>query len=371
MKYRVEKDIFGEKTITQEAYYGIGTERSRENFQLTKHGVSRQMIKALSLVKKVCAKTNSELGLINKKEAEALSLSADEILNGKLHGQFVVDAIHDGYGYGMDLNATEVICNRANEMLGSRKGSYFPISLETVSLYQDVNEINVLVSKIALIKVVKKLIAECKKTYNTIYKFLEDDNLDKTSYVYNQITSIAELLEKDTKRIDKAIPTITQISYGSKVPNEMKEKYLKTFIKCLNDEVTEKYVLSENYLSTSTNLDSFMFVSALVKNLMVSFSRSMSNLFALVEEGKIEYEMYKVGEEDKYNLMFTFVKQVSFYIVGNDMTVSRAIEEGMERDNPYLPIINASLHESINLVRRTIRTIKERIFENMKMKKTL
>lgn len=369
MRIRIEKDKLGEKTIGQESYFGIGTERSKETFQMTKHTLSRQMIKALALAVKVTSKANGKMGLITPKELEVLSLSCDEILNGKLHGQFVVDVLHDGYGYGMYINAIEVITNRANEMLGSKKGQYDLITLDKVTMYHDLNEMVIFVGKLALVKIAKKLVAECKKTYNYLYSLLDKTKADESSYAYNQILSIAEILEKDSKRIDKGITSALQISYGKNIPNEIdKDKYLKCFIEGLNTEVTEKYVLSSNYLTQSNNLDSFVFLSALVKNLMVNFSRSICNLSQLVDMGNVEIPAVLPIDKSPQKVMSSFVRQVSFYIVGNDMTVSRSVEEGELDDNAYLPIIYASLQESVNLVRRTIRTIKEKVFEQMKIK---
>lgn len=371
MRYRIEKDALGEKAIPQEAYFGVGTERSKDTFQITKHGLSRQMIKALALVKKVIAKTNGKVNLLDEKESEAIALTCDEILNGRLHGQFVVDVLHDGYGYGMDVNASEVITNRANEMLGSKKGSYDFVTLDKVTLFQDINEVSVLAGKLTAIKLAKKLVAECKKTYNTIYESIKNNKLDENSFAYKQLMSIAEIMERDTKRIDKSLSSILQISYGKNVdlPEEEKKNYLQVFIECLNQEVTEKYVLTENYLTSSNNLDAFMYLSALVKDMMVNFSRSMSNFITLVNDGSIILENTICPSASDVKLLYGFVKQVSFYIVGNDMTVSRSVEEGSLDDNPYLSIIYASLYESINLVRRTIRTIKEKAFEVMSYKK--
>lgn len=367
MRYRIEKDALGEKTIPQEAYYGVGTERSKGAFQITKHGLSRQMIKALATVKKVSAKTNGKMGLLNEKESEAICLSCDEILNGRLHGQFVVDVLHDGYGYGMDINANEVVCNRANEMLGGKKGMYSPVSLEKMTIFQDINEVTVLTGKLTAVKLTKKLVAECKKTYNVIYDKVKKSEADQDSFVYRQLMSFGEILERDTKRIDKAIPSLLQISYGKKVDlqDNKKEEYLQTFISYLNKEVTEKYVLSENKFNVSHNLDAFMYLSALVKDLMVNFSRSMSNFISLINDGSVTIEDEICVNASDSKLLYGFVRQVSFYIVGNDMTISRSVEEGTLDDNPYMSIIYASLYESINLVRRAIRTIKEKAFEIM------
>jgi len=159
-----------------------------------------------------------------------------------------------------------------------------------------------------------------------------------------------------------------QISFGKNVPEEVdKDKYLKAFIDSLNSEVTEKYVLATNYLTHSNNLDSFVYLSALVKNMMVNFSRSICNLSQLVDLNKLEIPTILTIDKSPQKIISSFVRQVSFYIVGNDMTVSRSVEEGELDDNAYLPIIYASLQESVNLVRRTIRTVKEKVFDQMKI----
>ena len=370
MRFRVEKDSLGEVNIPQEAYYGIGTVRSKEAFQITKHVLSRQMIKALATTKKVCAKTNGDMGLIDPKVSEAICLACDEILNGRLHGQFITDTLQDGYGYGMDINATEVIGNRANEMLGSKKGAWDLVTKDDVTKFQTIKETIVLAGKLASVKLSKKLIAENKKTISVLKKSLEKSGLDEYNSTYMQLQSVIEILDRDNKRVDKALLTVCQLSYGSSVNLKAKdrEKYLDKFIENLNNETTEKYQISKNYYTTSNNLDCFMNLSAVIKNLMVNFSRCMSDLKEYAKAGKIVFPNVQDVDIEASDLLFDFVKQVSFYIVGNDLTVSRTIEAGVLNENPYIPIVMASLFESINLVRRTIRTIKEKVFEIMILK---
>lgn len=369
MRFRVEKDKLGEMQIPQEAYYGIGSIRSKEAFQITKHVLSRQMIKALAITKKVSAKTNCDFGFLNEKVANAISLACDEILNGRLHGQFITDVLQDGYGYGMDINACEVICNRANEMLGSSKGKYDLVTLDDVNCNQTIKETTVLAGKLACVKLTKKLVAENKKTLNVIKSVITRNELKSDNPVYMQLMSLIEILERDTKRVDKSLLQVCQISYGSNVAlkGEALDEYLNTFIKYLNKEVTEKYTISKNYFTTSNNLDCFMNLSTLIKNLMVNFSRSMSDLKEYAKKGLIKFPNVQDVEVNSEDILFDFVKQISFYIVGNDLTVSRTIESGVLNENPFIPIVLASLFESINLVRRTIRTIKEKVFEIMEI----
>ena len=365
MRFRIEKDALGEMQIPLEAYYGIGTLRSKEAFQITKHVLSRQMIKALATTKKVVAKTNGDMGIIDPKVSEAICLASDEILNGRLHGQFITDTLQDGYGYGMDINATEVIGNRANEMLGSKKGAWDLVTKEDVTKFQTIKETTVLAGKLASVKLSKKLIAEIKKTITVLKKSLEKSKLDESNSTYMQLQSVIEILDRDNKRVEKALLAVLQISYGEAVDIKNRELYLDTFIDNLNKETSEKYQISKNYYTTSNNLDCFMNLSAVIKNLMVNFSRCMSDLKEYTKAGKIYFPNVQDVEIEASDLLFDFVKQVSFYIVGNDLTVSRTIEAGVLNENPYIPIVMASLFESINLVRRTIRTIKEKVFEIM------
>ena len=142
MKVRIEKDAIGEVEIPYEAYYGIYTSRSKESFQITKRGISKQLIKSLAIVKKACAKANYDAGLLTAKQSEVICLSCDEILNGRLHGQFVTDLIQGGAGLSINMNANEVIANRANEILGGKKGTYeFVHPIDHVNKCQSTNDV--------------------------------------------------------------------------------------------------------------------------------------------------------------------------------------------------------------------------------------
>ena len=366
MRYRIEKDALGEKTIPQESYFGIGSIRAKDAFEIAKHGLSRQHIKALAAIKKVCAKTNLECGLLDKKKVDAISLSADEILNGRLHGQFITDVVQDGYGIGMNINASEVIANRANEMLGGDKGVYDLVSVADVNMFQDVREVVVLSAKLAGVKLAKKMIAECKK-FVTAVNDLTNKYKNSDEETILELKAIAQILERDTKRLDKALGSMLEISYGAnvKLNEEAKENYLKTFMKVLNQSVTEKYVMSENKFVTSRSLDAFMYLSTAAKNLMINLSKGISDLKYLAKIHKISIPNIYDTDIPSEDLIFDFAKQISFYIVGNDLTISRSVESGILEGNPYMPVICGTLYESLNLIRRTVRTVREIVIEVM------
>ena len=169
MRYRIEQDALGEKQISAEAYYGIHTLRGKENFDLTKRGINRQMIKALATIKKSAAFANFDMGNLDNEYAKAIGLSCDEILNGRLHGQFITDLIQGGGGIGMNMNANEIIANRANEMLGGTKGNYeYVHPLDHVNFGQSSNDDIQTAGKIAAIRMSKKLLVELKKLQNAL-----------------------------------------------------------------------------------------------------------------------------------------------------------------------------------------------------------
>ena len=169
MKYRTEKDGIGEIKIPAEAYYGINPIRSKNNFDITKRGIPRQMIKALAYVKKGAAKANAEADLITEEVSNAIMLACEEILNGRLHGQFITDLIQGGAGTSINMNANEVIANRANEILGGKKGKYeYVHPIDHVNKCQSTNDVIQTAGKIAITKQIKKLIVEVKKLQNVL-----------------------------------------------------------------------------------------------------------------------------------------------------------------------------------------------------------
>ena len=122
MSYRIERDFLGEKKIPQEVYWGIHTQRARENFPISGYEVNPSLIKALAVVKKACAQANLELGYLDERKTKAILQACEEIMEGKFSDQFPVDALQGGAGTSSNMNVNEVIANRAVELLGGKRG---------------------------------------------------------------------------------------------------------------------------------------------------------------------------------------------------------------------------------------------------------
>src|SRR5467141_3894443 len=160
---RIEHDLLGDRAVPAEAYYGIHTLRALENFPITGTAISiyPDLVTALACVKQAAAIANCELGLIDDRRSVAIRLACEEIREGKLHEGFVVDVIQGGAGTSSNMNANEVICNRALELLRHKKGEYQHLHpLDHVNLSQSTNDVYPTAVKLALQFGIKRLITE-------------------------------------------------------------------------------------------------------------------------------------------------------------------------------------------------------------------
>jgi aspartate ammonia-lyase len=182
---------------------------------------------------------------------------------------------------------------------------------------------------------------------------------------------MASTLEKDIKRLDKTLDSMLEIHFGLALnldEGQRREEYLKKFVKNLSLSNSESYNYSKNAFDSIHSLNGFMLVSSALKNMIINFSKIASDMKILSKEGKIKIP--QVQDFIKFtdnNVVLDMVRQISFYIMGNDLTVSRAVEEGELGINVFKPMIFACLFESANLIRRTIRTVREKVIEPMQI----
>ncbi|MEG0591525.1 MAG: lyase family protein, partial [Lachnospiraceae bacterium] len=140
-KYRLEKDSIGSKDVLSDVYYGVQSLRAAENFKITGLYMHPEIINSLAYIKKAAAITNCEAGILDRKITDAIVEACDEIIHNKLHEFFIVDPIQGGAGTSLNMNANEVIANRALEIIGEEKGSYSIISPNShVNMAQSTND---------------------------------------------------------------------------------------------------------------------------------------------------------------------------------------------------------------------------------------
>src|SRR5690625_2922051 len=164
--FRIESDFLGEKKIPEEAYYGVQTQRAHDNFPITGQIIDEHLIKALGIVKKSAAQANMEVGQLDEELAKPIIAAAEEVLTGRFNDQFILDPIQGGAGTSSNMNANEVVANRALELIGAEKGDYEKISPSThVNMSQSTNDIFPTANRLAMITMLGKLRTQMELLY--------------------------------------------------------------------------------------------------------------------------------------------------------------------------------------------------------------
>ncbi len=386
---RLEKDFLGEREIPAEVYYGIQTVRARENFPITGYPPHREMILAISMVKKAAALANMEIGILAAKTGKAIISAAEEIIGGKLHEQFVTDVIQGGAGTSLNMNANEVIANRAGEILGGNKGVYSKVHPNNhVNMAQSTNDVFPTSIRIAslnlaadLIKVLRELADAFKR------KAAEFDGIIKMGRTHLQdavpirlgqeFAAYARVLERDIKRIRSACDTLRVINMGATAVGtglNADPAYIKSVCRHLHELTGLDLVRAEDLVDATQNSDAFVEMSGALKTLAVNLSK-IANDLRLMASGpraglaEITLPAVQPGSSimpGKVNpVMAELVNQVSFQVQGNDFTIALAGGAGQLELNVMEPVIVFNLLQSLDILRNVIVVFREKCIEGI------
>ena len=224
--FRLEKDSIGEKMVPADAYYGVQTLRAYENFRISGYRLHPEMIRSLAQIKKACAKTNSESGELSEEKEKAIMQACDEIIDGKYTDQFIVDPIQGGAGTSINMNANEVIANRAIEILGGRKGDYSIVNPnDDVNFGQSTNDIFPSCGKITALKLLIQARAQLARLAEALdHKAEEFDDVIKMGRTQLQdavpirlgqeFAAYAAVVRRDVRRFDSAEREMRTLNIG-------------------------------------------------------------------------------------------------------------------------------------------------------------
>ena len=226
VKYRIEKDSIGERQVPEDAYYGLQSLRALENFSITGLTIHPEMIASIVEIKKASAITNCEVGLIDKKTADAIVKACDEIISGSLRDQFIVDQIQGGAGTSINMNANEVIANRAIEILGGKKGDYSIVNPnDHVNYGQSTNDVFPTCGRMTAYKLLKKLEIQLNSLYDALVKkSIEFDDVIKMGRTQLQdavpirlgqeFKAYSEAIKRDLSRLQRAKDEMKYVNLG-------------------------------------------------------------------------------------------------------------------------------------------------------------
>jgi aspartate ammonia-lyase len=376
---RIEHDMLGERQLEDSCYYGIHTLRALENFPLTGKPIHSELVRALVMIKKAAAITNTGIGILDGKIAHAIAAACDEILAGELTDQFVVDCMQGGAGTSANMNANEVIANRAIELLGGSKGEYTLVHpLDHVNLSQSTNDVFPTAVRIAAIKLlvpVSEVFAELQtalqekeEEFAAVLKVGRTELQDAVPVLLGQeFGAYAQAVARDRWRLYKVEERLRQVNLGGTAVGtglNAERKYIFQVIEKLRELTGLGLARAEHMMDLTQNVDVFVEVSGLLKAAAVNLSKIANDLRLLSSGpragfGEIMLPAVQSGSSimpGKVNPVIPeAVNQIAFRIMGNDMTITIAAQAGQLELNAFLPLIAQSLFEMLELLQKGLR----------------
>ena len=380
MEFRVEKDSIGTKDVPENVYYCVQSLRAAENFHITGLNMHPEIINSLAYIKKAAAITNCEAGLLDKRRTQAIVQACDEILEGKFREDFIVDPIQGGAGTSLNMNANEVIANRAIEILGGKKGDYSVVNPnDHVNCGQSTNDVIPTAGKMTSLRLLKKLKKQLLRLHSALeQKADEFDSVIKMGRTQLQdavpirlgqeFKAYSVAILRDLNRMDKAMDEMRTLNMGGTAVGtglNADESYLRRIVPNLSEISGMDLVQAYDLIDATQNLDSFVAVSGAVKACAVTLSKIANDLRLMSSGpragfGEINLPAKQNGSSimpGKVNPVIPeVVNQVAFNAIGNDMTITMAAEAGQLELNAFEPIIFYCLFQSIDTIAYAVNT---------------
>ena len=371
MNFRIEKDFLGEKKIPAEAYWGIHTERARENFPLTGYRIHPELIKALGRVKKACCLANRELGYLSDRKAEAILQACDEIIAGKFSDQFPVDALQGGAGTSSNMNVNEVIANRAAELLGGQKGDFHRVHpIEDVNLHQSTNDVYPTAVKTAAISMLRDLsqaiaalqgaFQKKEKAFAPIVKMGRTELQEAVPITLGaEFAAFAEAFARDRWRTFKCEERLRIVNLGGTAVGTglgAPRAFIFLAIEKLRELTGLGLSRGETLLDATANSDPFVEVSGILKAHGNNLLKVANDLRILHLLGEIDLPRLQPGSSimpGKVNpVLLEAAMQAGLKAMANDLLITEASSRSTLQINEFLPLLAHALLESLDLLTR-------------------
>ena len=383
---RKEHDLLGEREVPDEALYGVQTLRALENFPIT--GIALRefpaLIEALAAVKEAAATANADLGLLDTEIADPIKRAAQEIRAGRHHEHFVVDMIQGGAGTSTNMNANEVIANRALELLGKERGNYATIHPNNhVNLSQSTNDVYPTAVKLALHHSIEELRAELRKLvdaflakgseFSAFVKMGRTQLQDAVPMTLGQeFAAFGHTMQEDVDRLGEAQALIREINMGATAIGTgitAPPKYAETVCRELSRVTGLTLITAPDLVEATSDTGAFVQLSGVLKRTAVKLSKICNDLRLLSSGpraglGEINLPAMQPGSSimpGKVNPVIPeVVNQVCFDVIGGDVTVTLAAEAGQLQLNVFEPVIAYRLLRSIETLKHACVVLRER-----------
>ena len=391
MDYRIESDLIGELQVPAEAYYGVQTQRALNNYKISNTRMCDypEYVISIAYVKMAAAEANAELGVLDRRIADAIVEACREIVGGKFHDQFPVDMMQGGAGTSVNMNANEVIANRALELMGHKKGEYqFCSPNDHVNCAQSTNDAYptafrytfVRMNKI-LVKALEDLIASFHakgEEFKDIIKMGRTQLQDAVPMTSGQeFMAFAHNLEEEIANLNRNAVLLREINMGgtaigtglNAVPG-----FAELCTQKMSEFTGDELVKASDLVEATPDTGAYVSYSAALKRLAVKLSKICNDL-RLMASGprcglhEINLPAMAPGSSimpGKVNPVIPEVtNQVCFKVIGNDTTVAFAAEAGQLQLNVMEPVIAESILESITWLINALNTLRTKCIDGI------
>ncbi|WP_234124608.1 aspartate ammonia-lyase [Clostridium hydrogenum] len=380
MDFRIESDSIGEARVPKDVYYGVQTLRGANNFRITTLKLNTEFITSIAEIKKAAAITNNEIGLLENKLAEAIIEACNEIIEGKFREDFIIDPIQGGAGTSINMNANEVIANRAIELLGGEKGRYDIVSPnDHVNMGQSTNDVIPTAGKITALKLIARVVEKLKELSealdNKAEEFKDVIKMGRTQLqdavpitLGQEFKAYSAVIRRDAARIERAKEEMEVVNIGGTAIGtgiNADEEYVCKIVPELSKITKLKLYQSQDLIDGTQNLDGFALISGIIKTCAVNLSKIANDLRLMSSGprtglGEINLPAKQNGSSimpGKVNPVIPeVINQIAFNIIGNDVTVTMAVEAGQLELNAFEPVIFYNLFQSLETLTNGIDT---------------
>jgi aspartate ammonia-lyase len=392
MTERTEKDFLGEVKVPQSALYGVQTLRAVQNFPISGLRAHSALICAIGWIKQAAAQAHLAAGEMPREIAEAISKAAEEVAAGEHNDQFLVDVYQAGAGTSFNMNANEVIANRANELLGQPRGAYQPVHPnDQVNMAQSTNDVFPTALRLAALS----LAPELEKSLLTLEEALrakgkEFDGIIKSGRTHLQdavpirlgqeFTAYADAVNKNRSRLKASLAELLELGLGGSAAGtglNASPGYRKNVIEELRRLTGFELRPADNYIELMQNTDAFVEVSAALRTAALGIIRISGDL-RLLSSGpttglaEIELPAMQPGSSimpGKVNpSICEMAEMVAFQVIGHDTTVAYACQAGQLELNVMMPVMAHCLLSALTVFANASRILAERCVQGITAK---
>ncbi len=393
MNYRIEHDFLGEKAIPANAYWGVHTQRALENFPISGIKNHPDFIKAIAQIKAAVAKLCVNYNVFEEKLAKAIIKASQEIFDGSLINQIVVDVFQAGAGTSLNMNVNEVIANRANELLGNSLGSYNPVHPnDAVNFAQSTNDVIPTAMRISTIELIKNLLKEGELlAWSFNKKAKEFKNLIKSGRTHltdatpirlgDEFLAYGICIEKDLSTIKKVMTNLYYIGLSGSATGSgvnVPDFYKENIVDYLSKETGLSLKKAKSLYEAMQNQADFAHLMGALNSFSLNLFRITSDLRLLSSGPNTGLNEIKLPEVQagssimpgKINpSILEMFGMVCFYVSGMNQTVSMAVSAGQLELNVFMPIIANSTLTAIEYLTNAISVLRKKCIEGIEANK--